>query len=72
MCQQSVAVIVLHRQVSLLAIGVRQGASRGGCVWLWLTLWGCGLPSASSTDPDFVSVPTSQLMFLVADNLLPF
>lgn len=43
MCQQSVIVSVLHRQVSLLAIGVRQGASRGGCVWLWLTLWGCGL-----------------------------
>lgn len=74
MCHRSMAASTLHRQVSLLAIGSRQGASRGGFVWLQLSLWVYCLDLClfwHSQIPGLVSVTTFQPVLLVADNLIP-
>lgn len=75
MCHRSMAAGTLHRQVSLLATGGRQGASRSGCVWLRLTLWVYSLDHLCffwhSQVPDIVSVPIFQMVHLVADSLIP-
>lgn len=71
MCHQNMDASTPHRQVPTVG---RQGANRGGCVYLRLTLWVYCLNLClfwHSQTPDLVSVLTFQLVLLVSDNLIP-
>lgn len=72
MCQQKMDASQ-HQRGESAGHGARQGASRGGCVWLRFTLWVSGLDAAWSgihrpLSP--VSGTTFQLVSLVAGHLI--